>query len=327
MQHPYKLRLREAPDAAGRRAVERRLAEALANGDLARFGGRARGWRWRGAVAQLTIECALDEAAHEPMQAVLEAVHAAAALDAVDRGAGWSPFESAGELGEPAELEMVDVDDPGPAPPAAPAPEVKARYVFDDYVVPAPGGRHLAFVRDRGRCHFQSLHLVDAAGAVRPIEIPILTDYPQLRFADDGRRLLVGGATDVLVIALDSSGVTTLQHLPDEAGIDVCWLAPDRVATASSRQLTLIPLADPARAHVIPCAGGRLVRAVLGGRVLIAGTDEGTLAFAVDGDIVTPIGASWRSLAEVWEVGGRVLAQQAHGGICELPGLAALLAR
>ncbi|HUS67077.1 MAG TPA: hypothetical protein VMZ28_21215 [Kofleriaceae bacterium] len=325
MRHPYKLRLRDAPDAPRRAAVERRLGDALSAGDLGRFGGRAGGWRWRGAVATLTIECGLDEAAHEPMQAVLEAVHAEVPLEAVDRGGGWAPFSPAGAASEPAELEMVDTDEPGPAPPAPPAPEVKARYVFDDYVVPAPGGRHLAFVRDRGRCHFQTLHLVGAGGGSRAIEIPILTDYPLLRFSDDGARLLVGGTTDVLLIALDTGAVTRLLHLPDEAGIDVCWLAPDRVAAASSRKLTLIPLADPASAHVIPCAGGRLVRAVLGGRVLIAGSDEGTLAFAVDGDTVTPIGASWRSLAEVWERGGRVFAQQAHGGICELLGLRAAI--
>jgi len=292
----WQVHFQTPPDAAARRRIERC------------FDGAAPSW----SGDYLTGRGHTDED-------VLASVDALWPIAAIDRGQGWERFG-----GDPADeaggLDLVEVDEAARPEPPSPSPEVAARYLFDDYLLVAPDGRHVAFVRDEARCHFAALDVIDGASA-RRVALPALHDYPRHAWSHDGR-LLVGGHADVLELELQSARLLHLFHEEGASEIDVCWVGPRRIAAASFRHLLIADL-DGARVALrrYPCQGGRLVRAVLGGRVLLVGTDGGTVALGLDADRVRRLGVDWRSLADAWDSGDRVLALGAHGGVLEVRGL------
>jgi len=322
----WRLRFAAAPSD-----LPAQFAAALAASDLGRLGATASQWSLSGDEAACTIRCSLDEAIDDCAPQLLSQLHTTAPLTAVDLGGGWQPFVEVALLaddgalddaGDSEGLTLVPVDEPRRAPPPDPPEAMIARYVFDDLVVCAPDGRYLAFVRDEQRCHFHQLHILDGEQR-REVALPRIFDYPKLAWSDDGTRLLVGGPTDVLEIDLTAGRATTLIHDADEAGLDVCYLGPRRVAAVGYRNLTLLTAADdgPRELRQIALAGGRLVRPVLAGRLLFVGSEGGTAALAVDGNTVRLLARDWRSVADVWQVGERILCAPAAGGVCEVVGL------
>jgi hypothetical protein len=290
------VRFESAPDAALRRIIAARFRLVAGGGGP---------WRWQDAVARFSVDGdgAPDEA--------LAAVDVLAPIREVDRGAGFEPFARTEEAEG---IDLVDVPDAAPPVPTPVPDDIRGRFVFDDHVIAAPGGRHLAFVRDARRCHFDALHLIDDSGRL-PIALPVIHDYPRVAFSPDDRRMLVGGPLDVLEIDLDTSVVTRLHHQDGGTGFDVCYLGTRRAAIGWDALL----LFDAAR--TFPCRGGRLLRAVLDGRVLVAGTEDGTFVLGLRDDEVRLLARDWRSLADVWEADGRVLCAPVSGGVCELRGL------
>jgi hypothetical protein len=291
------VRFKTAPDAAARRRVER-CFDSAPTWDGAQLGGKG-----------------------APDEDALAAADALWPIEVIDRGRGdgWEPFGSE-EPEDAGGLDMTEVDAaPRPEPPAA-APEVAERYVFDDYLLVAPDGRHVAFVRDEARCHFAALDVIDG-DETRRVPLPALNDYPRHAWSHDGR-LLIGGHADVMELDLATGELLQLFHEPGASAIDVCWVGPRRVAAASFRHLLIADLdGQKVALRRYPCQGGRLVRAVLGGRVLLVGTDGGTAALGIDGDRVRRLGVDWRSLADAWDEGDRVLALGAHGKVMDVRGL------
>ncbi len=292
----WQVRFQSPPDAAARRRIERCFDSAPA---------------WQGA--ELSGKGKPDEDA-------LAAADALWPIAAIDLGEGWEPFggEAASDTGG---LDMSETDDaPRPEPPPA-APEVAVRYAFDDYLLVAPDGRHVAFVRDEARCHFAALDVIDGEHT-RRVPLPALHDYPRHAWSHDGR-LLVGGHADVMELDMASGNLLQLFHEDGASAIDVCWVGPRRIAAASFRHLLIADLdGQKVALRRYPCQGGRLVRAVLGGRVLLIGTDGGTAALGIDGERVRRLGVDWRSLADAWDDGDRVLALGSHGKVLEVRGLA-----
>jgi hypothetical protein len=294
----FRIRFQTIPDPAARRRVERCLEGAD-------------GFSWNEAL--LDARGALDEES-------LAAADALWPISEVDLGDGLRPY---GEPEPSAEggLDFADSDEPARPEPAPPDPEVAARYEFDDYVLASPGGKHVAFVRSEDRCHFTELHVLDG-DETRRLTIPSLTHYPRHAWSKDGAHLLVGGEAHVLELDLASGRLLQLFHEEGGAAIDVCWVGPRRVAAASFRHLIIADLSgQKVEIRRYPCQSGRLVRAVLGGRVLVVGTDGGTAALGVDGARVRRLGVDWRNLVDAWDWGDRVLALGAHGGVMELRGL------
>jgi hypothetical protein len=289
----FLIRFQAAPDAAARRRLERALAV-------------------KGSFAE-----ELFEASREPDEEALAAADALWPIAEVN-GQRYGGEEEPLPDGE---LDFVESDEPARPEPPPPDPEVAARYAFDDYVLAAPGGRHVAFVRDQARCHFAELDVVDAS-ATRKLSIPQLTDYPRHAWSKDGAHLLIGGPMHVLELDLGAGRLVQLFHEEGGSAIDVCWIAPRRVAAASFRHLIIAELeGQKVEVRRYPCQGGRLVRAVLGGRALLVGTDGGTVALGLDGERVRRLGVDWRNLVDAWDWGERVLALGAHGGVLELRGL------
>jgi hypothetical protein len=296
-----RVRFETAPPDALRRVLAARFR-------LVAGGGSA--WRWEGAIARFAAEGELDEA--------LAAVDALTPIREVDRGAGFEPFSRHEEPSEGLDfVELPEAVRPAPAP----VPEdVLNRFVFDDHVVAAPDGRYVAFVRDARRCHFETLHLV-GGNVLAPIALPVIHDRPRTAFSSDGRRLLVGGPLDVLEVDLESGVLTPLDHDDDANGFDVCYLDARRAAAIGWHALTVYHLDGDLPPRRIPCHGGRLLRAVLDGRVLIAGTESGTFILGIRDHAMRLLYRDWRSLAAVWEEAGRVLCSPAGECVCELRGL------
>lgn len=288
------VRFERAPKADLKRTLAARFR-------LVAGGGGA--WRWQGAVARFTAEGeALDEA--------LAAVDALHPIQEVDYGEGFALFSREQALSEGFDLLAVaDATNPMPAPVPE---EVQARFVFDDHVIAAPNG-WAAFVRDVNRCHFDTLHLPDRA----PIRLPVIHDRPRTAFSADGRRLLVGGPLDVLVVGLDDGAVTVLEHDDGGNGYDVCWAGEHPVAIGWNA----LTFHFPEGKRSLPCDGGWLARAVLGGRVIVAGTESGTFLVGVRGEELRLVERDWRSLAAVWEVDGRILCTPVGEGVAELRGV------
>jgi hypothetical protein len=296
------VRFERAPHAELRRVLAARFRLVAGGGGL---------WRWRGAVARFSARGELDGA--------LAALDALLPIREVDRGAGFTPFARVEERADGLDL-VARPDAARPAPPAVPA-AVRARFVFDDHVLAAPGGRYVAFVRDARRCHFQTLHVVDTAGHGSPIELPAIHDYPRTAFSPDGARLLIGGPLDVLEADLAGGRLTTLHHDDAADGFDVCYLGPRRAAAIGWHALTVYSLDGDRPPRRVPCTGGRLVCALLEGRVLLAGTADGTFALGIRGDALRLLAHDWRTLDAAWHDGGRVWCAPAGDGVHEVRGL------
>jgi hypothetical protein len=294
------VRFERAPKAELKRTLAARFR-------LVAGGGGA--WRWQGAVARFTADGdTIDEA--------LDAVDALQPIREVDRGEGFAPFAPAPPVSDGFDLvELVDATAPMPVPVPE---EVQARFVFDDHVIGGPDG-WVAFVRDANRCHFETLHLPDRA----PIRLPMMSDRPRTAFSADGKRLLVGGPLDVLVVGLDDGAVTLLEHDDGGNGYDVCWVGAHPVAIGWNALTFHFPSAK----RSLPCNGGRLASAVLGGRVIVAGTGAGTFLVGVRGEELRLVERDWRSLSAVWEVDGRILCSPAGEGVSELRGVEEAWAR
>lgn len=312
-----RVRFVEAPDAGARRAL--RDTVRLVAGDGAR-------WQSRGGLA--TIEWPDDA----PLD--LGALHAQHPIAEVDRGDGFVAYEAASDDAADDDLPTAPAPDALPPTVVEPAEELRARYVFDDHLVVAPHGRTLAFVRDAGRCHFATLEIVDEAGrAGAPIALPVLTARPCVAWADDGVRAIVAGPEHLLALDAAAGRVHELARFPGEDGFDVAWLDARRFAVVGSRWLRVYSLdKNPALALLaeVPCAGGRLVRALDGGPLLVVGTDAGTALVEVAraDSALTLVRSTWRSLADAWEgPDRRAYARVLSGEIVELVGLAALRAR
>jgi hypothetical protein len=312
-----RVRFVDAPDAEARRALRDTL--------LLVAGGAAR-WRSRGELATIDWpdEAPLDLGALDAQQPIAE----------VDRGDGFAPYDAASD--EAADDDLPTAPAPGERPPspAEVPPPLVARYVFDDHLVAAPRGRTLAFVRDAGRCHFATLEIIDADGRARPpMALPVLTARPRVAWAPDEARAIVAGPEHLLALVVDdqAAALHLLAHHRGEDGFDVAWLDERRVAVVASRWLRLFALDDnhaPRLLGEAACAGGRLVRALDGGTLLVVGTDGGTALVEVGADHrLALVRRTWRSLVDVWERDGRAYAQLASGDVVELVGLAPLRAR
>lgn len=306
-----RIRFLDAPGPEEKRAL--RDTVRLVAGEGAR-------WRWREEVATLDWP--------DGAQLDVGALHAQAAIAAVDRGDGFVPW--AAGLDEVGDDELPSAPAPDEVPPApVEVPEsLRARFVFDDYVLAAPRGRTLAFVRDEARCHFTTLTILDGERARAPIALPAIAGMPRVAWAADGERAVVAGPEHLLALDTATGSVRVLAHERGEDGFDVAWLDARRVAVVGSRWLRLLAVHEARVLAEVPCAGGRLMRALDGGTLLVVGFADGTALVEVGpDDALTLVRRTWRSLVDAWERDGRAYAHLASGELVELVALAPLRSR
>jgi hypothetical protein len=303
-----RVRFVEPPGADARRAL-RETMQLIADGARLRFRDRVATIEWP------------DDA---PVD--VGALHAQAPIAEVDRGDGFLPYDAIDDVGDD-DLPTAPAPDETPPAPLPVDEALRAQFVFDDYLLAAPHGRTLAFVRDESRCHFATLHILDGRGRP-PLALPVIAGFPRVAWAADGDRAVVSGPEHLLALDAAAGTIRVLGRYPGEDGFDIAWLDERRAAVVGHRWLRLLSVDDNRVLTEIPCDGGRLVRALDRGTLLVVGTAEGTALVEVSADdTLTLVRRTWRSLVDAWERDGRAFAHLASGEVVELVGLASLRAR